>query len=592
MMGSYWKGLLDARLSRRRGLTAVGFGAGATALLAACGGGESGAKKDASKLVAPVVDDTKGVKRGGQLKGRSTLEHPTLDPMVGGGHVGFLGMTYSNLFRISDGYKDNTNGEIVGDLVESWEFTPDQLQLTLKMHPGAHFAPLPPVNGRAVDAQDIVFSWKRFSQAGRGRLELANSANPSAPVLSVTAADDRTVMFKLNEPNSVLLSLLGLNIAGSYFIMPRESDGGFDIRRQMIGSGPFYMKRYEPSVVYEFARNPAFKQDKRGVPYVDEISMPIVLETATAVSQFRAGQIWTNVVPSTEILAVKNGVPEVNLFDTGVTHAGMRQFFGHLPASPFKDERLRQAWMYTQDRDLFLDASYDLDSYRKQGIAVETTHDHALWGDAWSGWYLDPKSKDFGANAKYIEHNAAEAKKLVAAAGSSGGAEVSFIHTEGYRGVWQKQFDMINGFAADSGAFVVKVVESSYANGEFQRKYRDGRGQFEGVSARTDSAPDDPTLNLVGHYNTKGAQYQGNDSTLEELTTKMLREFDTKKRQQLGYEVQRYDAKAAFFPLMGSASAFQLWWPVVRNVLVWQGGTNRTNATYFIDDSKPPVKRG
>jgi hypothetical protein len=41
--------------------------------------------------------------------------------------------------------------------VESWEFTPDQLQLTLKMHPG-HFAPLPPVNGRAVDAQDVVFS--------------------------------------------------------------------------------------------------------------------------------------------------------------------------------------------------------------------------------------------------------------------------------------------------------------------------------------------------------------------------------------------------------------------------------------------------
>jgi ABC-type transport system substrate-binding protein len=269
----------------------------------------------------------------------------------------------------------------------------------------------------------------------------------------------------------------------------------------------------------------------------------------------------------------------------------MRQFFGHLPNSPFKDERFRQAWMYSQDRSLFLDASYDLASYTKQGIPVETTHDHGLWGDTWAGWYLDPKGKDFGPNAKYLEHNPAEAKKLISAAGFANGADVTFVHTEGYMGVWQKQFAMIHGFASDSGAFRVKIVESSYAAGEFQTKYRDARGQFEGASARTDSAPDDPTLNLVGHYNSKGAQYQGNDSTLEDLTTKMLREFDTKKRQQLGHEVQRYDAKAAYFPLMGSASAFQLWWPIVRNILVWQGGTNRTNATYFIDESKPPVKK-
>ena len=108
----------------------------------------------------------------------------------------------------------------------------------------------------------------------------------------------------------------------------------------------------------------------------------------------------------------------------------------------------------------------------------------------------------------------------------------------------------------------------------------------------TDSAADDPTLNLIGHYNTKGAQYQGNDDTLEKLTDSMLREFDVKKRQQIGYEVQRYDAQKAFFPLMGGGSAFELWWPVVRNVGVWQGGSNRTNATYFIDDTKPPLKKG
>jgi peptide/nickel transport system substrate-binding protein len=592
MTGStYWTHLLHAQLHRRKAI-ATGLTGASAAFLVACGGGGGGPKQSGSSLVARIQDDTQQVKRGGSLKSRSTLEHPTLDPMAGGGHVGLLAMTYSNLFRVSDGHKEGTNGEIAGDLVQSWEFSPDQLQLTVKLHPEARFAPLAPVNGRNVDAEDVVFSWRRFSSDGRGRLELSNAADPNAPVVSVTASDARTVVFKLKEPNSVLLSLLGLNIAGSYFIMPRESQGGFDIRRQMIGSGPFYLKRYEPSVVYEFARNPGFKQDNRNLPYLDEVLMPIVLETATAMSQFRAGQIWTSVVPSTEILAVKDALPVLNLYDLDVTHAGMRLFFGHQPGSPFKDERLRQAWMYAQDRALFLDASYDLESYKQKGIPIETTHDEALWGDAWSGWYLDPKSKDFGANARYLEHNVAEAKKLVSAAGSPDGAEVTFVHTEGYMGVWQKQFDMISGFAANSGAFKVKIAESSYAQGEFQRKYRDAKGQFEGASARTDSAPDDPTLNLFGHYNSKGAQFQGNDATLEDLTSRMLREFDTKKRQQLAYEIQRYDAKAAYFPLFGSSSAFELWWPIVRNVQVWQGGTNRTNATYFLDETQAPVKKG
>ena len=591
MQASYWERLSGNRLSRRRALAATGAGTAAALLLAACGGGDDGGSKGASGLLSPLSDDTKGVKRGGILLSRSTLEHPTLDPMVGGGHVGFLEHAYSNLFRIADGHMEATTGEIVGDLVESWEFTPDFLQLTLKLHPGAHFAPIAPVNGRAVDAKDIEFSFKRFAAEGRGRLELANSADPNAPVLSLTAPDDKTVLIKLKEPNSVLLSLLGLNIAGSFWIMPRESDGGFDIRRQMIGSGPFYIKNYEPSVRYEFAKNPGFKQDKRDLPYLDGISMPIVSETATALSQFRAGQIWTHVVPAAEVLAVKSGLPEVSMYDAGVTHAGLRQFFGHLPESPFKDERLRQAWMYTHDRDLFLEAIYELPKYAAQGIPVETTWDHALWGDTWSGWYLDPRGKDFGPNAKYLQHNPDEAKKLVSAAGFPNGIEVTQIHTEGYAADWQKQFQITHGFAAESGAFRVKMIESSYATGEYQRKYRDGKGQFEGVSARTDSAPDDPTLNLFGHYNTKGAQFQGNDANLENLTTKMLREFDTKKRQAIGHEIQQYDAKMSFFPLMGGASAFQLWWPVVRNVFVWQGGSNRTNATHFIDESKPPLSR-
>jgi ABC-type transport system substrate-binding protein len=143
MIGNYWTSVMQARLGRRRVLTAAGAASAAVAFITACGGGtSSGSKQPVSKMVAPVSDETPNVKRGGSLKIRSTLEHPTLDPMAGGGHVGLLAMAYSNLFRVSDGYKERTKGEIVGDLAESWEFSPDQLQLTIKLNPGAAFAPL------------------------------------------------------------------------------------------------------------------------------------------------------------------------------------------------------------------------------------------------------------------------------------------------------------------------------------------------------------------------------------------------------------------------------------------------------------------
>src|SRR5437867_851020 len=107
MPSDYWANVINHRLNRRRALAGTAGAAAGAAILAACGsGGTKSAKtKDVASITASIVDDSKNVKRGGTLATRSSLEHPTLDPMVGGGHVGLLGATYSTLVRISDGYK-------------------------------------------------------------------------------------------------------------------------------------------------------------------------------------------------------------------------------------------------------------------------------------------------------------------------------------------------------------------------------------------------------------------------------------------------------------------------------------------------------
>ena len=64
------------------------------------------------------------------------------------------------------------------------------------------------------------------------------------------------------------------------------------------------------------------------------------------------------------------------------------------------------------DRDLYLDSFLAVSSLRSQGVPVETRWSSSA--DAtYEGWWLDPKSKEFGPNARYYQHDVAEAKKLL-----------------------------------------------------------------------------------------------------------------------------------------------------------------------------------
>ena len=63
-------------------------------------------------------------------------------------------------------------------------------------------------------------------------------------------------------------------------------------------------------------------------------------------------------------------------------------------------------------------------------MPVESRWNTALVG-SYEGWWLDPKGKDFGPNAKYFQHDLAEAKKLLAAAGYPNGFETTSHYVTG-----------------------------------------------------------------------------------------------------------------------------------------------------------------
>jgi peptide/nickel transport system substrate-binding protein len=618
--GTYWTRILTKRLRRRRALAVTG-GTAAGLLLAACGGSDSSeegqgqASRDASGLLTELTDETKSAQRGGTLKSFLAFDQQSFDPMFTSlPNQVFTNMVYGQFWHYPGGRLQSSDGSLDGDLAESWEFSPDRLEMTIKLNPKARFGTTPTVpgaNGRTPDAQDVLFSWERFANQGTRRSDIATSVNPDAPVLSMSAPDSRTIKIKLSQPYGIFMHLMANTQAGNMFILPKEAadDNVLDVRRTQLGTGPFQLDRYEPSVSYTHKRNPGFEQDRRDLgqlPYIDQIDSPIVAEYAAQLAQFKAGNIYSMGVRSEDILPTKRELPQLDLMtdERGAlaSTAGVRYFFGMLPESPFKDERVRQAWSMSTDRDLFINVVYNTDTFSKEGLAMEQWWDSALPHNVWTGWWQDPKGQDW---AKFYKHDITEAKKLLTAAGYADGVQTNVRYpATGYPNTYYLYIDTILAMVPDAG-FRTQIHTVNFGT-EWRPQLADARGQFEGVSFILDSGGAEPANYLYLHYHIKGSLNHGydpdglnrreGDPTLNDLTTKGRLEFDEKKRMELASEIQKYEAKKVYFPrVAGGATAFSLAWPALRGRGVWQGTTSRgfgtSSATNWLDPTKAPIKQ-
>jgi ABC-type transport system substrate-binding protein len=258
------------------------------------------------------------------------------------------------------------------------------------------------------------------------------------------------------------------------------------------------------------------------------------------------------------------------------------------------------------DRDLFIEAVYNVSKFESEGLPMQTAYNSAMQASSWVGWWLDPQSKEFGDNTKYFKYDIAEAKKLLAAAGHPNGFETTSLLISGneYGTVYPTQVEIIEGMVGEIGIrHNHKLIDYTK---EFQFQVRDVFGNFEGLSYKLGpqaSAPE-PTGQLVYDYHSKastgwyGFDASGNgdhaagDPALDRMLDSALAEFDLEKRRQIVFEIQRYLGKPQYgIRWPGGASGFLLAWPVLGNFNVWQNDPRRESVREWIDDTKAPLKR-
>jgi len=632
MAEGYWARTLAARINRRRALTASGgIGLGAV-LLAACGGGEGDgggtASKDTSGLVSEIEDTSKAAKQGGVFKWYNPSEPNHLDGIAQGQaqlNV-FNGMVYSSLVHNKMGYKQPSSyTEVEPEMAASWEFSPDRTTITFKLRPGVKWQNKPPVNGRAFDSSDVIATFKRYSSLpSNNRAANVNEFNPNAPILSVTAPDASTVVYKLKEPTSFIMQRLANMITGELgTIQPREAyEGTFNPRLDQIGTGGFILDKWEPSIGLTYKRNPDYWNKEE--PRVGTLEVPIILGSAyaTGLASFKNGQLYTFEVRAEDQVPTKREVPALKMvsYTTGAgASVGQTIGFGWLPfgsfqKSPFLDLRVRQAFSLSEDRHATIDTIFNVAKFEAEGLPVDTFFYTSI--GYVPGVLLDPRGKDFGPDAKWYtpdetkhDEYVKEAKQLLSAAGYPNGFEYpsAFVNPPTFTLTgYNDEAEIRDAFKREIG---LKPIPTGLDyNIDYLQRYITKQGNIQGTFYRLGavSSPD-PVDYYVWRYWSKagptsgaiftgdGSEVSGGDPKVDELIEKAKGETDVRKQTSLLHELQRYLAKYQYcISRAGLASGFSLAWPALANFRVFQGDSRAINNLYYtvwIDETKEPIKK-
>ncbi len=624
MAHGYWDGVSRLRLSRRRALMAAsGIGVGASALsLLGCGsgGGEPAAIADKSGLLSTPLDTTASAKAGGTFKGyRDADALQGFDPLAtnNASTRSVALYAYPRLLKFVPGkFPRLAQGESEGDLAESFELSADKLQLTFKLRPGLRWDARPPTGGRVIDSQDVIFSWNKFLRLNASALDLAYNAekSPNAAVESIAAPDSRTVVFKMKQPDASLIQLF--TSAFHFYVMPRESESSFDPKSEIRGHGPFILDEYRPSALFRWKRNPDYYQ--KTIPYIERLDQPIVTDYAQRLAQFKAGNIWQDVhgLLQQDVVQTKRDVPAA-LFRQDETFASnVSSFisFGYEGNSPWKDERLRQAVSLLIDREGFIDVIANRDGLRREGLELPVAY-HTVVGAGWTGYWLDPyDEKEFGPNHRFLKLNVAEAKKLLAAAGHPNGLEADFFYNKdtNYGPTYHKIAELYianlneGNLKAKAGPIVYQTFFDDYYLGYLSKQVEAGQKKgFNGILYGAERAYPTVAAQMFATMNKDGAVFHGmtpdgrnahlGDPKVNDLTARMKLEFGLEKQQALAHDLIRYvTGKAYNIPRPATSKNFNVWWPVIANLQVYNtypGGTVEveTRLQWWIDETKPPL---
>jgi len=499
-------------------------------------------------LAAPRAAAAETPKRGGVFRFPG-FDPPNFDPHqnVHWWTFIYLSMTHSGLVRHRAG-PSVTPGTlpIEADLAESWE-QPNDTTYVFKLRKGVRWHNKPPVNGRELTADDVVFTFQRA---------LTVAGNPLRTTFEeidkVEAVDKYTVRFTMKQPFSWFLDSAALA-----YILPKEAadkDGMFKKPETVIGTGAWMLERYEPNVRLSFVRNPNYF--RAGLPYADGIDVRIDTDPASKLAAWLSGQYdfapeIQMTLQRTDLEAIRRRKPNL----ATVEFTWLISTFGipKLDEEPLRDVRVRRALYMAVDGKQVIEANPFGFGHGSPNPAVPAAlRDWSIPIDQ-----LSPEGR------RLYEPDPAEAKRLLAQAGFGSGLKLPVEST----GSWGPAFsDVVQAVLAQWKKVGVEADLKLKEGNAFIASTL-GR-KFDKIAMTLRGGATSPNPYLVDAHlpgspqNTAGV----NDPKLTEMLKLQRRTFDEKKRREIVYDIQRLCAQQAYYLYVSpSAKVLSAWEPYVKN---------------------------
>ncbi len=248
------------------------------------------------------------------------------------------GIAYSRLLRLKSG-QDITlpSMEVECDLCASWSMQ-SPTSFVFEMRDGVSWQDIEPVNGRMVDANDIVFSYRRQRDPALSNSPLLRG------IEHIEALDERTLRISLVTPDAD--ALLALADGHSKIVAREAVEVAGDLRGgPTVGSGAWTLDSTGDDA-HRFSRNPDYYE--QGLPLLDSLNIFILPNEETRGAAFQTGLTDVHWMGASEWATYSERVPNAPRAFVPRQSGGVEIAF-ETSSPPFDDITVRRAALMAMD---------------------------------------------------------------------------------------------------------------------------------------------------------------------------------------------------------------------------------------------------
>ncbi|MBI2907653.1 MAG: ABC transporter substrate-binding protein [Chloroflexi bacterium] len=463
---------------------------------------------------SPTLKPTaQGPRYGGILTSWDSIEPEHLDihQANSGGTLWPMGGVYNGLIQHNPLRPHN----IIPELAESWEVSPDGKSWTFNLHEGMKWH-----DGKPFTAEDVKFSLDRMRDPPRGIV--SPRRNLYKAVEKVEPLNARKVRLVLKHPSPSLLPALA---TGWAVMMPRhviEARG--DMKNEAVGTGPFKFVRYMAGTSLVVEKNKDYFV--KGRPYLDGITWYLIKDPSVQFAALRTRRVLVSGYGSSGLTPVqvevaKREIPGVSVYEYG-GGSGQTMVF-NVTRPPFNDVRVRQAAVMALDQGEIIKAAVQGGARRTGPLGAP-----GEWTLPEQELYALPGIRKPSAG------DIAEAKRLLAEAGFPSGLKTAFPFRSAARfgEVAQVVQDQVAKVGIDIG---LQRIEAA-AFPDFQR-----RRTWDMIQSSHRAGVNDPDEQLGYFVTGSPDNHSGySDKMVDELYAKQSQTMNPAERKQIVNRLERW----------------------------------------------------